>query len=178
MPVVKGYGKDRGRGAELFSGRITMGFLSHQLTQTMGDLWTVRLVSLCLCLYWIPPFPPLPPGCQKLWVSTLQGRAHCFLEFNSFRLIDILSSLMSLKAIILQLIWLLLRVTWKRHSLVTFCFRKQTSMFYSCALCKSSLGATASFISGQPKIIRLQPMAVVFFWHPKTHPFRCRHRRS
>lgn len=35
---MKGYGKDRGRGAELFSGRITMGFLSHQLTQTVGDL--------------------------------------------------------------------------------------------------------------------------------------------
>lgn len=126
---MKGYGKDRSRGAELFSGRITMGFLSHQLTQTVGDLWTVRLVSPCLCLYWIPPFSPLHQGCQELWVSTLQGRAHCSLEFNSFRLIDILSSLMSLKAIILQLIWLLLRVTWKRHSLVTFCFRKQTPCF-------------------------------------------------
>ena len=70
---------------------------------------------------------------------------------------------MSLKTIILQLIRLLLMVAWKRHSLVTFCILKQTSMFYSSAPWKSSVGATASFISGQPKIIKLQPMALLFF---------------
>ena len=31
-------GKIGGMDAELFSGRDTMGFLSHQLTQAMGDL--------------------------------------------------------------------------------------------------------------------------------------------